>query len=258
MASAAVGERLSDEEFARLSAAQIVILGESHDNLVHHQNQAQLVDRLNPTALVFEMLTPTQAQSVTPDLVRDEAKLEQALEWTASGWPDFAMYFPIFTAAPDATIYGAAVPRARARASMEDGLIAAFGKDAARFGLHEDLPADQQAAREALQADVHCDALPEELLPAMVDIQRLRDARLAQTALEALDHAGAPVVVITGNGHARRDWGVPAAIAQARPDIVLVTLGQGENGSPRNGIFDMVLDAPAPARVDPCAALRAD
>jgi hypothetical protein len=36
------------------------------------------------------------------------------------------------------------------------------------------------------------------------------------------------VVIITGNGHARTDWGVPALLAVAAPDVTVFALGQFE------------------------------
>jgi uncharacterized iron-regulated protein len=209
----------------------VYFLGEIHDNPAHHRTQADWVAALGPKALVFEMLTPDQAGRVTPALIADAEQLGAVLGWADSGWPEFAMYHPIFAAAPDAAYLGAAVPRDAARAAMSQGVAAAFGGQAARFGLDRPLPDDEQARREALQLRAHCDALPGEMLPGMVAIQRLRDARLAERALEALDRYGAPVAVITGNGHARRDWGAPAALALAAPDLQIFALGQGEAAS---------------------------
>jgi hypothetical protein len=38
-------------------------------------------------------------------------RVERAIEPVTRGlWPDFSMYHPIFTAAPEAAIYGALVP----------------------------------------------------------------------------------------------------------------------------------------------------
>ncbi len=234
-------------------AQDIWVLGEVHDNPAHHAVQAERVVRIAPTALVFEMLTPDQAAQVTDALRDDVDVLSAALDWDSSGWPDFSLYYPIFAAAPGARVYGAGVPRAEARKVMEAGLEAAFGGDAAAFGLDAPLPPDQQDAREALQKRAHCDALPAEMLPVMVDIQRLRDARLASTARRAMAETGGPVAVITGNGHARRDWGMPALMARAAPDLEVFALGQGEDGLPPDGLFDEVTDAPAPERDDPCA-----
>ena len=248
----AMAQPLGDDGFARRAAAQIVVLGESHDNPAHHQTQADIIARMFPTAVVYEMLTTDQAAVVRADLVSDQSALEQALGWNGTGWPDFSMYYPIFAASPLAAVYGAAVPRETARQAMKDGIFAAFGADAGTYGLDVPLTDEQQATREALQMAAHCDALPPELLPAMVDVQRLRDARLAQTALRALNETGGPVVVITGNGHARADWGVPAAIKTARPDVTTVSVGQGEDGAAPEGRFDLVLQSPSVAREDPC------
>lgn len=238
------------------TAQDIVILGEVHDNPAHHAEQAARVAALKPRALVFEMLTPDQAARVTPDLIADPEAMAEALDWAESGWPDFAMYHPIFAAAPEAAIFGALVPREAARAVIEGGLAESFGDGAGAYGLSEPLPEAEQAAREALQLAAHCDALPEKMLPGMVAVQRLRDAVLARAVIRAMEETGGPVAVITGNGHARRDWGVPSYLARVAPDLEVFVLGQTEDGAPLQGGFDEVVSAPAVARPDPCAAFR--
>jgi uncharacterized iron-regulated protein len=235
--------------------ADVVILGETHDNPHHHARQAEIVAALNPAALVFEFLTPAQAERHRPGVT--EQDLKAALGWDeASGLPDFSMYYPIFAAAPEARILGARVPRPRARAAMQRGVVAEFSGDAGRFGLDVPLPAAEQAQRQAMQAEAHCDALPEEMLPQMVAVQRLRDAELARATLAALDSAGPPVVVITGNGHARKDRGVPAMLMRARTGVEIFALGQAEGGAAPAGNFDLVVSSPPVDRDDPCAAFR--
>lgn len=247
---------LADENIASAHRADVVFLGEVHVNPAHHRVQAEWVERLTPAALVFEMLTPAQAEAITPDNRDDRAALAEALQWEASGWPDLSYYHAIMQAAPGASILGAGVPRAEARQAFGGDVATTFGPDAARFGLTEPLSAAEQSQREQLQAAAHCDALSADLLPKMVAIQRLRDARIAQVALAALAEHGAPVVVITGNGHARKDWGAPAALAQAAPEVTIFALGQGETGAPPDGVFDATTEAPPPDRPDPCAGLR--
>lgn len=231
--------------------AQIVVLGELHDNPAHHARQAQWVTDLAPAALVFEMLTPAQGARAAQGW-RDQASLDLLIGWSGSDWPSFDMYYPIFAAAPDAVIYGAGVPREELRAQRATPLVA--HPLAARFGLDRVADPQEQAAREALQARAHCGALPEDLLPMMVDAQRLRDMALADVALRALAHTAGPVVVITGNGHARTDWGMPALLADAAPDVRVFALAQGEEGADVDGSFALTLHAPAPVRGDPCAA----
>ena len=243
--------------FAQAAFAQdVLIIGEVHDNPAHHMVQASKVAKLQPAALVFEMLAPDQAAGVTPELLADQAALESALQWDQGGWPDFAMYYPIFAAAPEARIYGALVPRDVARQVFETGLEQVFGVEADRYGLSVALPSAQQSAREALQMEVHCNALPPEILPGMVEIQRLRDAVLARAVVQALDETGGPVAVITGNGHARRDWGVPSYLAHVVPEVDIFVIGQTEEDHPLDGGYDRVLSAAAPERADPCAAFQ--
>lgn len=232
----------------------VVFLGEIHDNPAHHARQAELVGALKPVALVFEMLTNAQSAQIQPEDLADPDQLAQTLGWADSGWPDFAMYYPIFQAAPDAAIFGAALPRDEAHEVGDVPLAKIFGPSAGFYGLDTDLPPPMQAAREQLQMAAHCDSLPVEMLPMMVNIQRLRDARLAETALEAFSIHGGPVVVITGNGHARTDWGAPALVAIASPEVSVAALGQGETDSPPDGTFDLVETTTGVDRGDPCAA----
>ena len=239
-----------------LAAQDIFVLGEVHDNPAHHAVQAQRVSDMAPTAIVFEMLAPGQVAKITPESRLDPRALATALDWENSGWPDFSFYYPILQAAPEARLYGAHVPRSETQAAAETGIVAAFGPRASEFGLPGPLPADQQADREAMQSEAHCGALPVEVLPLMVEIQRLRDATLARAALDALRDTGGPVAVITGNGHARSDWGMPATIALAAPDVEVHALGQGENGAAPQGVFDKIASSPAPVRPDPCEAFR--
>ena len=241
-------------DLAALPTADVVILGEIHDNPRHHANQAAGVAALQPTALVFEMLTPAQAALVVGD--RSDPGLGARLGWADAGWPDFAMYQPIFAAAPVAAVFGAAVPSDALLGVRDPGAVAALFPDA-RFGLTEPLAADDQAAREADQMAAHCDALPADLLPYMVAVQRLRDATLAARALEAFMALGGPVVVITGTGHARKDQGIPAALARAAPEVRVLSVGQLEADPGVDAPYDLWLATDPVPREDPCAAFRA-
>jgi len=246
----------SEAHWLRITAAEVVVLGEIHDNPDHHAVQAQVVQVLHPAAVVWEMLTPDKAGLVTGELAGDASALGAILDWEASGWPDFAMYAPIFAANPSARVYGAQVTRAAIRQAIESDPIAIFGDEAVEYGLTQPLPRDQRAARMALQFEAHCQALPSETLEPMVDIQRVRDAVIARAVLQALDETGGPVAVITGNGHARRDWGVPSYLARVRPGLDVFVLGQTEANARLEGGFDHVISAQTVDRPDPCAAFK--
>ncbi len=239
-----------------LPTAQIVILGEIHDNPAHHRNQARAVAAVHPSALVFEMLTPEQVSAAEGVDRRDSVRLGQALGWAGTGWPDFALYAPIFAAAPEAELFGAAIPVADVRRAMTEGAAPVFGAGAATFGLDRPLPAAEQATREAAQKAAHCGMLPDTMLPGMVAAQRLRDAAFARTTLLALRETGGPVVVIAGDGHADRMRGIPVYLAAADPGVTVLSVGQVERGETGNPPFDLWLETDTVPRGDPCADFR--
>lgn len=249
-------EEITAGEIATLPPVDVVFLGELHDNPWHHENQAAAVAALQPKAVVFEMLTDAQAAEVTPELIGDQAALEEALDWAHSGWPEFAMYYPIFAAAKDAKIYGALVPREAVRDAIMGGdVVAGFGEGADKFGLAAPLDDVEQGAREAKQMEAHCNALPENLLPGMVLGQRLRDATMAREIVRAHEDTGGPVVVITGNGHARLDWGAPHLL----PDTLTVrSVGQLERAPEETPPHDVWVVTQEAEREDPCAVFKKD
>lgn len=236
---------------APVAAQDIFILGEVHDNPAHHLEQASRIAQIAPSAVVFEMLEPSQASIANRE--RGAADLAEKLGWADAGWPDFAMYQPVFDASP-ATVYGAALPYDTVRAAIATNAATVFGDGAVDYGLTE----LDDATRDALvqeQADAHCGMLPPEMLPGMVEAQRLRDAAFARATIDAFDQTGGPVVLITGNGHARTDRGVPTVIAKARPDLTVFALGQLE-APEENAPFDEVRITDPVEREDPCAAFK--
>jgi uncharacterized iron-regulated protein len=243
-----------------------VFVGEVHDNAAHHAAQAALVEALAPAALTFEMI-PADAEGALARLRRAGAadeEIGEALEWSRRGWPDFAMYAPILRAAPEAEVTGAEVSRAALGAAMRGDPAAAveavLGAAAARYGLDAMLDAATEAAMTQEMIASHCDAIPEHAAKAMIPIQRLRDAALADAALRARAYGGGQVVVITGNGHARGDRGAPRYLAAAA-DVETATVGVLEIdpdeadwrayvGEPP--LFDYVWFTAAAEREDPC------
>lgn len=272
-------EQITAEQIAgriRSTTPDVLVVGEIHDNAEHHRNQATALAALQPRAVIYEMLSPEQAARITPALLDDPQALEQALDWQNSGWPAFALYYPVFAASKGARIIGAARPRAEVRRAMTEPLAEIFGPQAALYGLDHPYPPAEQAALEAETQASHCNALPAEMLPGMVAAQRLRDADFAAATLRARQETGGPVALITGSGHARTDRAVPLLIARAAPELRLLTIGQVEGDpvpesppvpaqtehtppvapQPAPPPFDLWITSPAPARDDPCASFR--
>ena len=72
-------------------------------------------------------------------------------------------------------------------------------------------------------------------------------------ALEA--HAAHGAVLLAGNGHVRRDIGVPRWLNAATRDRSL-SIGLLEPGDADAAAFDVALTTPAQTRPDPCDAMR--
>ncbi len=248
-------------DVSRLAGADVIVVGEVHDNAAHHVFQAEITRAVSPAAIVMEMLTPEEAGIVADPFTRDGVDLAEVLAWDRSGWPPFDMYAPVFEALGDAQLYGGEVERSVAQSTFAEGAAAAFDGIASgaatseRFGLNQPLPENEQAVREALQLDAHCGMLPPEMLPPFVEAQRLRDAVLASSTLMAFEAHGGPIVVITGNGHARTDWGIPAVLAVAAPDLRVMSIGQIEGGE-TSAPFDIVIETMGVDRPDPCVGFE--
>jgi uncharacterized iron-regulated protein len=86
---------------------------------------------------------------------------------------------------------------------------------------------------------------------------------LAQIARDAvLAHSIQPyfqrgVILLTGNGHARRDIGIPAHLAPAdrARTVSIGLLENNENAVTMANDFDIALRTPAQARKDPCSEI---
>ena len=248
---------LTDAQAALMQAADVVILGEVHDNPEHHLGQGRLIRQLAPRAVVFEMLSPVQAAQINNDTRSDLQGLGRRIGWNNAGWPDFEMYRPVFEALGDAPVIGAALPREQVRAAFETGAAAVFGTDGSRFGLDQPVPTAQQDTRANLQFDAHCAAMPMGMMDGMIEAQRLRDAQFSAATLAAMEQFGSPVVVITGNGHARKDWAMPAMIARAAPQVAVFSVGFVESpADPADPRYDATVVTIAASRPDPCAAFK--
>lgn len=264
-------ERLLSE----LSKAYFVILGETHDNPDHHRIQAWAVEgilaRGRRPALAFEMFTSDQAGELRAQIAReprDAAGLGPALGWDRRGWPAWRHYQPIAQAALDAgaPILAADPSRAALRDVTKDG-PAALGADAvARLRLEQPPQPEVAASLRREIVDAHCNQLPESMIDPMTTMMWVRDAYMAGALVQGADLPGRDgAVLIAGNGHARRDQGVPYQLRRLAPGRRALSLGLVEvaDGETDPGgyagrfnssalPYDFVWFTPRPAREPAC------
>lgn len=261
-----------------LATAEFVLLGERHDHPDHHVLQARIVGALvargRRPAVAFEMLDADDAPAVaTLDAMagssvsaRAEA-LRDAVEWDRSGWPDWALYAPVFEAAiADALpILPANLARAELHALRRGGAAALAPERRTELGLDEPADPDEFRALAEQIREAHCGHAPEAALDRMVDVQRAWNAQLAGTLAAAGTSAGVDrgAVLIAGSEHVRRDRGAPRRLAQLAPDARIATVGFVEV-DPRDpdalpdasAPFDYVWLTPRVDLEDPCEKYR--
>ncbi len=264
--------RLLDEAelWPRLAAADFLLLGETHDNAEHHRLQARILRRLADVppgigVVAFEMLTRDQQPLVDRYLGRgaaDPRAFAEAVDWQRRGWPDFALYEPVFAAAvaSGARILAVDLAGGLSRRIREQGLAALDAELVRGTGLDRPLPPALEAELRDTLVRAHCGRLPKRMLPGLLRVQRARDAVMAVRMAEF--EGPGRVVLITGRGHARKDWGVPFYLRRLAPQKRIVSLSflemaPGEKVKLPAQPYDLVwlTAAPPRERPDPCDSI---
>lgn len=246
-----------------MAAADIVLLGELHDNAAQHRLRLQwlraLADRTSVT-LVLEHLDADaqprldqarQSQDTRLPLDKRARQLAEAAGFRFDGW-DWSLIGPVVEFALEKNL-----PIRAANLSSREAYSIARGEPHA---LSDMVPAGWTPEIEQRMAllirEGHCGLLPETMIPAMVRAQRARDARIAQVVLQARAGGRRPVL-LAGNGHVRTDLGVPLHLRDSvRPETVFAVGLLEAPPSPGEGHFDAVRITEAHERADPCEALR--
>ncbi len=258
----------------RVARADFLLLGERHDNPDHHLLQAEVLRSLialgRRPAVGFEMFGLDDANAIANHLAfapNDAAGLGRAVNWNKSGWPDWAMYQPIAEAALQARlrIVATNLPLATARKMNSDGL-AALGPSVRReLSLDRPLSDAMFATMATDIRNSHCGYASEESVKAMVDVQRARDAQMAQSLIAAGDPDGA--ILVAGAGHVRNDYGIPVYLTAkaAGKQVISIVFLEVDNQKPEphnyalaNGRlpFDYVWFTPRVDDEDPCEKFK--
>lgn len=202
----------------QLKNADYILIGEKHDNAEHHKVQQALLEELvgENDIVVFEMLKSKQ-QSIIDRYQKGEIsfdKLPAQLNWEKSGWGSWDFYGPLFRAvnANTGKILAGSVGR------KDD--LSKLTKLAAKV---KNVPEEMQTGLRRDIIEGHCNLLPDEMVPLMVSIQMGKDALFARKLAEKPENQKA--FLIAGNGHVRKDRGVPFYLARMAPTANIQVLG---------------------------------
>lgn len=244
---------------ARLSGDAVVLLGEVHDNAEQHRLRLATLRRAFAAGwrpvLAMEQLDREQQPALERARRERPGDAQHVIDLAApeAGWSwDFYRPFVALALEFDVPLVAANLSRVDARRIVREGYTAVF--DPARLaalGLDRPIGQDWQAAQEREIDAGHCRALPRESWPGMARVQFARDAVMAEVLRQ---HAARGVVLLAGNGHVRRDLGVPRWLPPEARARALVVGYVEEGDAPPPGAFDALVYTPRAERDDPCAA----
>ncbi|MBM3365117.1 MAG: ChaN family lipoprotein [Betaproteobacteria bacterium] len=247
------GQEISERMLVdRLRAQDIVLLGELHDNAQHHALRAQLIQHI-----AGDQLTVIAEHLPSGARVKREGPLLADLEaagFDAKGW-QWPLHSPLFDAVSGAKLplIGGNLPKGFSKQLFWQG-ESALPTAMARAYKTASLSADASRQLDQDLINGHCGKLPEKYLQPMRLVQRATDLSMAQALL---DHV--PSVLVAGNGHVRKDYGVPQVLGAIAPALKITAVGFYEADSPREelvkslaGRYDIVWLSKPAERADPC------
>jgi uncharacterized iron-regulated protein len=256
----------------RIVEADYLLLGELHDNRVHHRHQAWVIKQLalagRDAGIAYEMIYKEQGKRLAGVEITSADQLIEILNQTQTGWDYENQYRPLFveTLAAGYPIVAANLDR---KALMD---VLKQGEDRLPKDYRSIL--DNTPFTDAQRSDLldeintsHCNLLDAHVASMMLQGQRIRDVALTQSLLSTSE----PVkVLITGLGHARNDRGVPLYLQnnlQAPANILAIGMIEVEPDKTdaaayaevwnRDSLpFDIIIFTPTVDTGDPCEELK--
>lgn len=207
---------------------EIVLLGEVHDNAEGHRlRQQALTDAVEQgwrPAIAMEQFDREKQPDL--DLARQRCGQDAdcviaAAASEKSTW-NWAYYRPVIQLAlrHDLPLLAANLSRSDASRVVREGYAAVFDKTAIHtVKLDRPLPEDLVREQTAAIQDGHCNRLPAQIIPGMVQAQVARDLVMSKTLLPYQKRS---VVLLAGNGHTRRDIGVAHWLDDSQASVLSV------------------------------------
>ncbi len=266
------GQFVSKQQLAeRIVRSRYLMLGETHDNRVHHQNQVWAIDLLRDhqrsAVVAFEMISQQQGQIIAGKKYDSAESLIAGLDHIKTRWGYQQFYAGVFDAVIKVgyTILPANFDRQKIMLIIREG-ESALPPEIKTMLDDNALSADQVAASRKEIEGSHCGMINEKMTEAMMLMQRAKDAQMVQ-AFAGQDDVETHVLV-AGSGHVRKDRGAPfylpsnaqnnlLAIAwvEVQADITDVEAYAAQWGADKLP-FDYVWFTPRADRPDPCERFR--
>ena len=262
---------------AKTNKADVLLLGETHDNQLHHENQQKLLKArigsgaspaLMP-ALMMEQLNAEDQGAL--DLALAGSNRDETLN-NVTGLIKFAdqqPYQPLLAIAIDnkLPVIAANIPNQRLQPVIWRGYAVYDADELKRLAVEEVWNERRQKYLATNMGGAHCGQLRDELRAGLTRSQRLRDALMVDSAVSSIARG---VVAIVGSSHARRDIGLPLYFAARAPSARILSVGFIEvspgvtdprayeaDSATGEAPYDVIWFTPRVDRADPCANLGA-
>lgn len=221
-------------------ATEYLLLGERHDNMVHHRYQSWAIQQLRNSgkqaSVAFEMIDDRQGKLLARHRISSVEQIIGILNQYKTHWYYEQRYKALFTATMKAAypIIPANLNRQRLKqitAKGEDSLPKAYAKMLAKVPL---TGRKMQSLVKEIKAS-HCNMLGDKATAKLVLSQRVRDAVMAHS----LTKIRTPIkVFIAGAGHVRSDRGVPLYLAKYKKGAKIMALGFTEVEEGKVNVMD--------------------
>lgn len=242
-----------------VSNPQVLMLGEVHDNAQGQRERfAELRRRVEAgwrPAIAMEQFDH-ESQDLLSTAQKDCADTNCIVQVMGGPRWDWEQYRPVINLALDyqLPLIAANLSRADASRVVRDGFGTTF--DAATLAAYrlDSVPADIAAGQRKEIVASHCDMLPDSMVGGMVNAQIARDVWMAKLIREQQPRN---VVLLAGNGHVRKDIGVPRWLAIGGPALTVQSVAYAERGvAAADSAYDSVRLVKPQERSDPCAAFK--
>lgn len=247
---------------AALATRRSALLGEVHDNGGQHALRLaalklHIAAGARP-AIAFEQFDRERQPDIDRLRIEQPGNAGAIVALGAPGW-NWRHYLPFVQLALDYGLPMIAVNLSRNDAMRvgNEGWNAVFEpSDRVALGLDR-LPPKLIAGHERAVARGHCDLLPQGAVAALARAQIARDIVMARAIAPYVENG---VVLLAGNGHVRKDIGVPIWLTP-RQRATATSIGLIErDGAPPIEVLEEQFDAAVltdtAERPDPCAPLR--
>lgn len=254
---------------AMTNKADVLLLGEIHDNPAHHVYQQKLLKARiasgSRPALMMEQLNAEDQPALDHALAGNDS--EEVLNSITKliKFSDWQIYQPFLTIAVSnkLPVIAANVSNQQLQPVIWRGYAAIDAGELKRLMVEEVWSESRQNYLVKNMGGAHCGKLRDELRTGLTRSQRLRDALMVDTAVSSISRG---VVAIVGSSHARRDIGLPLYFAARDPKARIVSVAFVEvspgvtdprkyeaDSATGDAPYDVIWFTPRMERADPCA-----